>query len=150
VNAGIEARQPTLRNKRRTVRQYLLLATCSVTWRSSAREEVTAEGDERTGIQVLKHALEAPARQIAENSSTDGGVVVARMLEGKSNYGFDAARKRYVYLVEAGIIDPTKVVRVALENAVSVASVLLLSEATMTEVEDEKRPAPEERELSPL
>ena len=101
-----------------------------------AREEAKAEGDERTGIQVLKRALEAPARQIAENSASDGGVVVARMLEGKGNYGFDAARKQYVDLVEAGIIDPTKVVRVALENAVSVASVLLLSEATMTEVEE--------------
>jgi len=115
-----------------------------------AREEDAAEGDERTGIQVLKRALEAPARQIAENSATDGGVVVARMLEGKGNYGFDAARKRYVDLVEAGIIDPTKVVRIALENAVSVASVLLLSEATMTEVEEEKRPSTEDRELAPL
>ncbi len=115
-----------------------------------AREEAAAEGDERTGIQVLKRALEAPARQIAENSATDGGVAVARMLEGTGNYGFDAARKRYVDLVEAGIIDPTKVVRTALENAVSVASVLLLSEATMTEVEEEKRPTPEEREFSAL
>ncbi|SEP06239.1 chaperonin GroEL [Rhodospirillales bacterium URHD0017] len=115
-----------------------------------AREEAAAEGDERTGIQVLKRALEAPARQIAENSAVDGGVVVARMLEGKGNYGFDAAQKRYVDLVEAGIVDPTKVVRIALENAVSVASTLLLSEATMTEVEDEKRETPAERELSPL
>ena len=101
-----------------------------------AREEAQTEGDERTGIQVLKRALEAPARQIAENSATDGGVAVARMLDGKGNYGFDAARKQYVDLVEAGIVDPTKVVRIALENAVSVASVLLLSEATMTEVEE--------------
>jgi len=112
-----------------------------------AREEVKAEGDERTGIQILKRALEAPARQIAENSAADGGVVVARMLEGKGNYGFDAARKQYVDLVEAGIIDPTKVVRIALENAVSVASVLLLSEATMTEI-DEPRKEPA-RELDP-
>jgi chaperonin GroEL len=58
------------------------------------------------------------------------------MLEGKGSFGFDAARKEYVDLIEAGIIDPTKVVRIALENAVSVASVLLLSEATMTEVEE--------------
>jgi chaperonin GroEL len=115
-----------------------------------AREEAASEGDERTGIQVLKRALEAPARQIAENSAVDGGVVVARMLEGKGNYGFDAARKQYVDLVEAGIVDPTKVVRIALENAVSVASTLLLSEATMTEVEEEKRDAPAERELSAL
>ena len=109
-----------------------------------AREEANCEGDERTGVQVLKRALEAPTRQIAENSAVDGGVVVARMLEGKGNYGFDAARKEYVDLVEAGIIDPTKVVRIALENAVSVASVLLLTEATMTDIpEDKKERSPE-------
>ena len=107
-----------------------------------AREEAAAEGDERTGVQLLKRALEAPARQIAENSSVDGGVVVARMLAEKGNIGFDAAKKEYVDLVEAGIIDPTKVVRIALENAVSVASVLLLTEATMTEIPEEKREHP--------
>jgi chaperonin GroEL len=101
-------------------------------------------GDERTGIQILRRALEAPARQIAENSSADGGVVVDRMLNATGNVGFDAARKEYVDLFEAGIIDPAKVVRMALENAVSVASVLLLTEATMTEKpekHDERLPA---------
>ena len=73
-------------------------------------------------------------RQIAANSGVDGGVVVDRMRNGKGSYGFDAARGTYVDLVEAGIIDPTKVVRIALENAVSVAGVLLLTEATMTEI----------------
>ena len=107
-------------------------------------EEAKCEGDEKTGIQILKRALESPTRQIAENSAADGGVVVARMLEGKGNYGFDAGRKEYVDLVEAGIIDPTKVVRIALENAVSVASILLLTEATMTEIpEDTKERSPE-------
>lgn len=99
-----------------------------------AKEETKCEGDERTGVQILRRALEAPARQIAENSAVDGGVVVARMLSSEGNIGFDAARKDYVDLVEAGIIDPTKVMRVALENAVSVASILLLTEATMTEI----------------
>jgi chaperonin GroEL len=92
------------------------------------------EGDERTGVQILRRAIEAPARQIAENSAMDGGVVVAKMLESSGNRGFDAGRKIFVDLVAEGIIDPTKVVRVALENAVSVAGVLLLTEATMTEV----------------
>lgn len=101
--------------------------------------EASAEGDVKTGIQILKRALQSPARQIAENSAADGGVIVARMLEGTGNMGFDAARKEYVDLVETGIIDPTKVVRIALENAVSVASVLLLTEATMTEVPEEKK-----------
>ncbi len=110
-----------------------------------ATEEAKCDGDERTGVQVLKRALEAPTRQIAENSAVDGGVVVARMVGGEGNYGFDAAKKEYVDLVEAGIIDPTKVVRVALENAVSVASVLLLTEATMTEIPEEKK----ERALAP-
>jgi chaperonin GroEL len=104
-----------------------------------AQEEARCEGDERTGVQILKRALETPTRQIAENSSVDGGVVVARMLEGQGNYGFDAGRKEYVDLMEAGIIDPTKVVRVALENAVSVASVLLLTDATMTEIPEARK-----------
>jgi chaperonin GroEL len=93
----------------------------------------TCDGDERTGMQILRRALEAPTRQIAENSAADGGVVVDRMLASAGNVGFDAARKEYVDLFAAGIVDPAKVVRLALENAVSVASVLLLTEATMTE-----------------
>lgn len=103
------------------------------------KEEALCEGDEKTGVQILKRALEAPARQIAENSATDGGVVVARMLSGVGSFGFDAARKQYVDLVEAGIVDPAKVVRTALENAVSVAGILLLTEATMTEIAEPKR-----------
>jgi len=110
-----------------------------------ADEEAKCEGDEKTGVQILKRALEAPTRQIAENSAVDGGVVVARMLEGSGNEGFDAGRKEYVDLIEAGIIDPTKVVRIALENAVSVASVLLLTEATMTEIPEETK----ERNVEP-
>jgi chaperonin GroEL len=105
-----------------------------------ARLEATCSGDERTGVQCLRRALEAPARQIAENSATDGGVVVHRMLESKGAEGFDAARGEYVDLYAAGIVDPTKVVRVALENAVSVASVLLLTEATMTEIPEKEKP----------
>ena len=97
------------------------------------RVEADCCGDERTGVQILRRALEAPARQIAENSAMDAGVAVDRMLNSAGNIGFDAARKVFVDLVEAGIIDPAKVVRIALENAVSVASVLLLTEATMTE-----------------
>jgi chaperonin GroEL len=96
------------------------------------------EGDERTGVLILRRALEAPTRQIAENSSVDGGVVVDRMRSAAGNYGFDAGRGEYVDLIEAGIIDPTKVVRIALENAVSAASVLLLTEATLTEIPDKQ------------
>ena len=102
------------------------------------REEAQCEGDERTGVRILRHALETPTRQIAANSGVDAGVVVERMRAATGTVGFDAARNTYVDLIEAGIIDPTKVVRVALENAVSVASVLLLTEATLTEVPEPK------------
>ena len=104
-------------------------------------EEAKCSGDERTGMLILRRALEAPTRQIAENSTVDGGVVVDRMRSGTGNHGFDASRCQYVDLVEAGIIDPTKVVRIGLENAVSVASVLLLAEATLTEPPEEKKKA---------
>lgn len=109
------------------------------------REEETAEGDAKTGLQILRRALSAPTRQIAENSAEDGGVVVARMLEGDGKIGFDAARNAYVNLIENGIVDPTKVVRIALENAVSVAGVLLLTEATMTEMEEPDKDTAEAR-----
>jgi chaperonin GroEL len=110
-----------------------------------AMDAVTAEeakfdsqGDVRTGLRVLRHALAAPARQIADNSGIDDGVAVDRMRSSSGNIGLDAARGEYVDLIEAGIVDPTKVVRVALENATSVAGTLLLTEATMTELPEDK------------
>jgi chaperonin GroEL len=104
--------------------------------------EAELEGDEKTGVKLLMRALETPARQIAENSGADDGVVVDKMRTGTGAYGFDAARSVYCDLVAAGIIDPTKVVRTALENAVSVAGTLLLTEATLTEIPDEKPEQP--------
>jgi chaperonin GroEL len=102
------------------------------------KEEQKTSGDEKTGIQILKSALEAPTRQIAINSGDDAGVVVNEMRRGSGNYGYDASKRLYVDLVQAGIIDPTKVVRIALQNAVSVASVLLLTQATLSEEKEEK------------
>ena len=96
------------------------------------------EGDERTALLMLARALEAPPRQIAANSGIDPGVVVDRIRSGEGAHGLDAAVGEYVDLSEAGIIDPTKVVRVALQNAVSVAGTLLLAEATLTEHADAK------------
>jgi chaperonin GroEL len=113
--------------------------------KSVAAEEARCGGDERTGVRILRRALEIPTRQIAENSAIDGGVVVDRCLAASGNIGFDAAQNAYVDLFDAGIVDPVKVVRIALENAVSIASVLLLTEATMTE-----KPAKSEREPAPL
>ena len=106
-----------------------------------AREESGCTGDERTGLQILKNALQEPVRQLAENSGEDGGVVIHEMRAHEGNWGYDAAARKYVDLVEAGIIDPTKVVRLALENAASAATLLLLSEATLTEVPEEKETA---------
>jgi len=102
--------------------------------------EAGCEGDERTGVQILRRALAAPARQIAENSAVDGGVVVDRLLAGDGTTCFDASCNQYVDAYEAGIVDPTKVMRVALENAVSVASILLLTEATMTNLPEKATP----------
>jgi chaperonin GroEL len=110
-------------------------------------EAAKCEGDEATGLRILRHALEAPLRQIAANSGADPGVVADRVRQGQGAFGFDARRSQYVDLIEAGIIDPTKVVRLALENAVSVASVLLLAEATLTEIEEPRSEEPRAPEL---
>jgi chaperonin GroEL len=98
-----------------------------------------AEGDVHTGMLIVRRALEAPARQIADNSALDDGVVVARMRAGSGFEGLDAATGEYVDLMAAGIIDPTKVVRTALENAVSIAGMLLMAEATVTEIPERAR-----------
>jgi chaperonin GroEL (HSP60 family) len=97
--------------------------------KQAAERTGDAVGDGTSTATILAHAIFAEG-----NSAADGGVVVERMRSGQGALGFDAARGVYVDLVEAGIVDPTKVVRVALENAVSVASVLLLTEATLTEI----------------
>ena len=89
---------------------------------------------------MLARALEAPARQIARNSGFDEGVVLGAILAGQGDYGFDAAKGVYGSLYEAGIIDPTKVVRTALENAASIAGVLLLAEGTLAEIPTKERP----------
>ena len=101
-------------------------------------ELANCHGDEMTGVAMLRRALEVPTRQIAANSGADGGVVVERMLHGQGTLGYDASCGEYVDLVAAGIVDATKVVRLALENAVSVAGILLLTEATLTEVPEQK------------
>lgn len=92
-------------------------------------------GDEKTGAEIVLKALEAPIRQIAKNSGVDGGVVVASVLQSKKpNFGYDALKDRYVNMVEAGILDPTKVTRSALQNAASVAATLLTTEALVADI----------------
>jgi chaperonin GroEL len=106
--------------------------------------EKELEGDEKTGVLILKKALEFPIRQIAENSGFDGGVVVSEVKKKEGNYGFNAQTQKFEDLVEAGVIDATKVVRTSLENAVSAASMLLTTEAVVAEEpEKEKKETPE-------
>jgi len=101
-------------------------------------EKVELEGDEKTGLNILKRALEKPIRQIAENSGFDGAVVVEKVKEKKGNFGFNAQKTEYEDLVEAGVIDPTKVVRTTLENAASAASMFLTTEVVVAEKKTEK------------
>jgi chaperonin GroEL len=98
--------------------------------------------DQQVGIDIVKKALQAPCRQIAENAGADGAVVVGKLLESKNqNWGFDAQTGEYTDMVKAGIIDPTKVVRLALQDAASVAGLLITTEAMIAE-KPEKRAAP--------
>ena len=96
-------------------------------------DELKLRGDEKLGIQILKKALESPLRKIAENAGMDSGVVVATVKKMKAEEGFNAEKMEYEDLLENGILDPAKVVRSALENAVSAASILLTTECIVTE-----------------
>jgi chaperonin GroEL len=94
--------------------------------------------DIQSGINIVSKALEAPIRQIVENAGVEGSIVVGKVLEKSGNFGFDAQKEEYVDLVQAGIIDPTKVVRIALQDAASVASLLITTEAMIAEKPKEK------------
>jgi len=98
--------------------------------------------DETTGIAIVRRALEEPLRQIVENAGHDGGVVAQKIREGKDDFGFNARTDEYENLFAAGVIDPTKVARVALENAASIAGMLLTTECVLAEKEEEKPPMP--------
>jgi chaperonin GroEL len=102
-----------------------------------------ANDDQKVGIDIVRRALQTPIRQIVENSGTDGSVVVGKLLEtGDVNYGYDAQTGNYVDMIKAGIIDPTKVVRLALQDAASVAGLLITTEAMIAEKPEPKSAAP--------
>lgn len=101
------------------------------------------EGDEKTGLEILKNSLERPIRQIGENAGMDGAVVAEEVKKKEGSFGFNAESLRYEDLILAGIVDPTKVVRSALENATSAASMLLTTEAVVGELPEEKKRTPE-------
>jgi chaperonin GroEL len=111
-----------------------------------ARKELdkikASNDDELTGIQIISRALEAPVRTIVENAGGEGSVVVAKIIEGKGGFGYDAKSEQYVDLFEAGIIDPKKVTRVALENAASVAGMILTTECALVDIKEDTPAAP--------
>ena len=104
----------------------------------SVLEKITTENlDEVTGIQIIARAIEEPLRIIAENAGSEGSVVVAKVLEGKKDFGFNAKSDEYVNMHKAGIIDPTKVTRIALENAASVAGMILTTECALIDIKED-------------
>jgi chaperonin GroEL len=108
----------------------------------SALKKVKLEGDRQTGVEIVMKAIEEPIRQIAQNAGWEGSVVAERVKQEKGAFGFDANKEEYADMNEAGIIDPTKVVRFALQNAASVASLLITTEAVVTEKPKEEAPSP--------
>lgn len=98
--------------------------------------------DEATGIQIVERAIEAPLRTIVENAGGEGSVVISKVLEGKKDFGYDAKTDKYVNMLEAGIIDPKKVTRVALENAASVAGMILTTECALVEIKEDAHAGP--------
>jgi chaperonin GroEL len=100
------------------------------------------EGDQRVGLEIIKRAIEEPMRWIAANAGAEGSIVVSKVKEMKQDEGFNAATEVYEDLVKAGVIDPAKVVRNALQNASSIASLLLTTEALVSEIPEDKKEAP--------
>ncbi|GIW41005.1 MAG: 60 kDa chaperonin [Candidatus Binatia bacterium] len=108
---------------------------------AAALADLQLPDEEQLGVRIVRRAMEEPARQIAANAGHDGSVVLEKIKEGKGGFGFNAATEQFEDLVKAGIIDPTKVVRIALQNAASVAGLLLTTEAMVAEKPEEKKPA---------
>jgi chaperonin GroEL len=107
-----------------------------------ALNEIKAEGDELVGIRIVRRALEEPLRQIAENAGWEGSVVIEKIKHEKPGIGFDALEEKYVDMIKAGIVDPLKVTRSALQNAASIASMLLTTEALISEIPQKKDAMP--------
>jgi chaperonin GroEL len=107
-----------------------------------ALDKVEAKGDEQSGLKILKRSLEEPLRQIARNAGFEGSIVKNKVLEGKEDFGFNAVTEKFENLMTSGIVDPTKVVRFALQNAASVAGLMLSTEAMITEKPKKKEKTP--------
>jgi chaperonin GroEL len=108
----------------------------------SALDKVEAEGDEAVGVQIVRSALESPVRQLVDNAGIEGALVVQEVKGGKGSYGFNVATRKYSDLIKDGVLDPAKVTRTALQNAASIAGLLLTTECMVTEIPEDKKPAP--------
>ena len=104
--------------------------------------KIDLEGDELIGAQIVQRALEEPVRQLAYNAGKEGSVVVEKVKNDKGSMGYNVEADKYQDMFKAGVIDPTKVARTALQNASSVASLLLTTEALVTEIPEKEKPAP--------
>ena len=107
-----------------------------------ALDKLKLEGDEKIGVDIVKRALEEPLRQLAQNAGGEGSVVVQRIKQEKTNVGYDVSQEAYVDMIEAGVIDPTKVTRTALQNAASIAALLLTTEAIVTDKPEKEHSMP--------
>ena len=107
----------------------------------AALEKLTAKGDEGIGIQIITRALEGPIRQLVNNAGIDASIVVAEVKKSKGNIGYNVATREYVDLVKDGVIDPTKVARTAIQNASSIAALLLTTECMVTDIPEKEKPA---------
>ena len=109
---------------------------------SKALESLKLEGDQQVGVNLIRKAIEEPCRWIATNAGLEGSIIVAQVKEGKGDEGYNAATDVFEDLVKAGVIDPAKVVRNALQNASSIASLLLTTEALVCDIPEEKKEMP--------
>jgi len=109
----------------------------------SSLDKTKFDEDEAVGIKIVRKALEEPIRQISENAGVEGSIVVNKVLEGTGSFGYNAQTDAYEDLLKAGVIDPTKVTRTALENAASIAGLLLTTEAVVVDKPEEKKAMPE-------
>ena len=109
----------------------------------SVLDKLTTDNlDEVTGIQIVANAIESPLRTIVENAGGEGSVVINKVMEGKKDFGYDAKSEKYVDMMKAGIIDPKKVTRIALENAASVAGMILTTECALVDIKEDTPPMP--------
>jgi chaperonin GroEL len=107
-----------------------------------ALDKLKLEGDEKIGVDIIRRSLEEPIRMLAQNAGMEGSVVVQRVKQEKTNVGYDVSQDKYIDLIDAGVIDPTKVTRSALQNASSIAALLLTTECIITEKPEKEEKMP--------